>query len=75
LGATHVVALAPEGTLSFGHSVLDRLGLAVTQTEAIINSLKSKDYAALRDTGDIEPQSAAQGAAVHGDAAASGGRL
>lgn len=69
------MALAPESTLSFGHSVLDRLGVAVTQTEAIINSLKSKDYAALRRAGDIESESATQGAAVHGDAAESGGRL
>ena len=71
MGATHVVALAPEGTLSFGHSVLDRLGVAVTQTEAIINSLKAKDYAALRGPDDIEPPSATQGAAVDSDAAGS----
>jgi voltage-gated potassium channel Kch len=75
MGARDVVALAPEGALSFGHSVLDRLGVAVTQTEAIINSLKSRDYAALRGAVDIEPGSATQGAAVHGDAAESGGRL
>jgi CPA2 family monovalent cation:H+ antiporter-2 len=56
MGATHVVALAPEGMLSFGHSVLDRLGVAVTQSEAIITSLRSKDYAALRGVGDSEPQ-------------------
>ena len=56
MGATHVVALGPEGTLSFGHCVLDRLGVAATQTEAILNSLKSKDYAALRGVADSEPQ-------------------
>jgi CPA2 family monovalent cation:H+ antiporter-2 len=60
MGATHVVALAPEGALSFGHSVLDRLGIPVNQTEAIIGSLKSKDYAALRGIGLAEPQNSAQ---------------
>jgi len=75
MGATHVVALVPEGALSFGHSVLDRLGVAVTQTEAILNSIRSKDYAALRGAGDSEPESATRGAVVHGDAAEIGGRL
>jgi len=60
MGAKHVVALAPEGTLSFGHSVLDRLGIPARQTETIIASLKSRDYAALRGLGDAEPQPAAQ---------------
>jgi glutathione-regulated potassium-efflux system protein KefB len=54
LGETDVVALAPEGTLSFGHSVLERLGVASADTEAIIGSLKAKDYAALRVAGDVE---------------------
>lgn len=60
MGATHVVALAPEGALSFGHSVLDRLGIPAQQTDTIIASLKSRDYAALRGVGDAEPQAAAQ---------------
>ena len=60
MGATHVVALTPEGTLSFGHSVLDRLGIPAQQTDAIIASLKSRDYAALRGVSDAEPQAAAQ---------------
>jgi glutathione-regulated potassium-efflux system protein KefB len=55
MGATHVVALAPEGTMSFGRSVLDRLGIAVNEAETIIGSLRSKDYAALRGIGDVEP--------------------
>jgi voltage-gated potassium channel Kch len=42
MGATHVVALAPEGALSFGHSVLDRLGIPAQQSDTIIASLKSK---------------------------------
>jgi hypothetical protein len=33
----------------------------ISQTEAIISSLKSKDYAALRGVGDVEPQAVAQG--------------
>jgi voltage-gated potassium channel Kch len=60
MGATHVVALAPEGVLSFGHSVLDRLGIPAQQTDTIIASLKSRDYAALRGVSDAEPQAAAQ---------------
>jgi len=60
MGATDVVALAPEGTLSFGHSVLERLGIAVDQAEAIISKLKSRDYAALRGVDDVEPQSTAK---------------
>ena len=54
MGEADVVALAPEGTLSFGHSVLKRLGAANTETEDIIGSLKAKDYAALRVSGDVE---------------------
>lgn len=54
MGAEDVVALAPEGTLSFGHSVLDRLGVARAATETIIGALKAKDYAALRVAGDVE---------------------
>jgi glutathione-regulated potassium-efflux system protein KefB len=59
MGATHVVALAPEGALSFGHSVLDRLGIPAQQADTIIASLKSRDYAALRGASDAEPQAAA----------------
>jgi glutathione-regulated potassium-efflux system protein KefB len=60
MGATHVVALVPEGALSFGRSVLDRLGITAQQTDAIIASFMSRDYAALRGVGDAEPQTAAQ---------------
>lgn len=60
MGATDVVALSPEGALSFGRSVLDRLGIAANETEAIISALKSKDYAVLRGIGDAEPQAVAQ---------------
>jgi voltage-gated potassium channel Kch len=60
MGATHVVALAPEGALSFGHSVLDRLGIPAQEAETILASLKSRDYAALRGVSDQEPHTAAQ---------------
>jgi hypothetical protein len=55
MGVADVVALAPEGTLSFGRSILDRLGIAHRQGEAIIGSLKSDDYADLRGVGEAEP--------------------
>jgi hypothetical protein len=54
MDATNVVAVAPEGALSFGRGVLDHLGIAVEQTEAIIRSIESNDYAALRGMGSIE---------------------
>ena len=60
MGATDVVALSPEGALSFGRSVLDRLGIAANETEAIISALRSKDYAVLRGIGNAEPQAVAQ---------------
>jgi hypothetical protein len=57
MGAT---VLVPEGALSFGHSVLDRLGIPAQQTDTIIASLKSRDCAAPRGVSDAEPQAAAQ---------------
>jgi voltage-gated potassium channel Kch len=62
MGATHVVALAPEGTLSFGRSVLECVGIPVDQSDAMVNALKSRDYAALRGVGDHDPPTAAKGA-------------
>jgi glutathione-regulated potassium-efflux system protein KefB len=59
MGATHVVALAPEGTLSFGHAVLDRLGIPAEKNDAIIDAIKSRDYAALR-AGGVDPPVAAE---------------
>jgi len=55
MGATQVVALAPEGTLSFGRSVLDRLGITGTRSETIIDWARSSDYAAIRAVGDRAP--------------------
>jgi CPA2 family monovalent cation:H+ antiporter-2 len=64
MGATHVMALTPEGALSFGSSVLDRLGIARKQTDAIVEALKSDDYAVLRGVGGIEPDAAKTGTAT-----------
>jgi voltage-gated potassium channel Kch len=58
IGVPEVVALAPEGVLSFGGRVLERLGLAAIQTKAIVGSLEAKDYAALRHVGGSEPDKA-----------------
>ena len=43
-----------QGSAS-GRSILDRLGIADRQGEAIIGSLKSDDYADLRGVGEAEP--------------------
>jgi hypothetical protein len=49
-----VMALVPEGTLSFGRSVLDSLGIPSGEASAIIGSLHANDYAVLRGIGGIE---------------------
>jgi len=49
IGAVDVVALAPEGTLSFGRSLLARLGIGPEQRETIVDALESNDYAVLRN--------------------------
>jgi CPA2 family monovalent cation:H+ antiporter-2 len=49
LGASQVMALLPEGTLSFGRLVLASLGCSAEQAGSIISSLQTNDYAALRD--------------------------
>jgi len=54
MGATQVVALSPEGALSFGPSVLARIGVAPARGDAIVNALKSGDYAALRGVSAAE---------------------
>lgn len=66
-GATDVVALNPEGVLSFGHRVLDRLGIAANHTAAIVDSLKANGYAALRAGGASKPGSAEETSATSGD--------
>jgi glutathione-regulated potassium-efflux system protein KefB len=61
MGATQVMALAPEGTLSFGRSILDSLGVSEGQAAAIISSLEANDYAVLRGVGAVEPDAGADG--------------
>jgi voltage-gated potassium channel Kch len=51
LGATRVIALTPEGTLSFGKLVLGELGITADGTDTIINALRADDYAFLRGIG------------------------
>jgi voltage-gated potassium channel Kch len=51
LGAKQAMALASEGTLSFGRSILKSLGVPDGQAHAIISSLKADDYAVLRGVG------------------------
>ncbi len=55
-GAAQVVALMPEGTLSFGKSVLGELGIKPDSIEPIINSLRAADYASIRGVGDTTPE-------------------
>src|SRR4051812_24540342 len=67
-GSARVMALLPEGTLSFGRAVLDSLGIAPAQADAIVHSLQANDYAVLRDiAGDEEdPRPAAAPASQAG---------
>jgi voltage-gated potassium channel Kch len=51
IGAAQVVALMPEGTLSFGRSVLGELGIKSDSIEPIMNSLRAADYASIRGVG------------------------
>ncbi|HZN01180.1 MAG TPA: NAD-binding protein, partial [Pyrinomonadaceae bacterium] len=55
-GAAQVVALMPEGTLSFGKSVLGELGIKPDSIEPIVNSLRAADYASIRGVGGIIPE-------------------
>jgi voltage-gated potassium channel Kch len=56
MGAEQVIALAPEGTLSFGKSVLGELGIEPDSIEPIMNSLRAGDYAAIRRVGGAIPE-------------------
>ena len=56
IGAAQVVALMPEGTLSFGRSVLGELGIRPDDIEPIMNSLRAADYASIRGVGGINPE-------------------
>jgi voltage-gated potassium channel Kch len=55
IGAAQVVALMPEGTLSFGQSVLSELGISPDSIEPIMNSLRAADYASIRGVGGAIP--------------------
>jgi len=57
-GLTEVLALAPEGVLSFGRHILERLGVAASQAKAIVGLLEADDYAALRNVRGSEPDKA-----------------
>ena len=56
---TEVVAITPEGILSFGHRVLDRLGVIASKTESVLGSLKADDYKILRTVAAGEPDAEA----------------
>jgi len=64
LGAAQVVALMPEGMLSFGKSVLGELGIRPDGIEPIINSLRAADYASMRLGGSIRDNVPKDAAAV-----------
>src|SRR5262247_538114 len=56
LGAAQVVALMPEGTLSFGRAVLGELGMKPERIEPIMTSLRAADYASVRRVGGTIPE-------------------
>jgi hypothetical protein len=56
IGAAHVVALMPEGELSFGKSVLGELGIRHDSIEPILDSLRAADYASIRGVGGTSPE-------------------
>jgi CPA2 family monovalent cation:H+ antiporter-2 len=64
LGAAQVVALMPEGTLSFGKSVLGELGVGLDSIEPIMNSLRAADYASIRGVGGSIPDDVPKDVAV-----------
>src|SRR5215831_16053366 len=66
MGGAQVVALAPEGTLSFGRSILGELGTKPDNIETIIDSLRADDYAAIRDVGGTFTTTPSQGVAEAG---------
>src|SRR5499433_94067 len=56
IGAAHVVALMPEGELSFGKSILGELGIRPDSIEPILDSLRAADYASIRGVGGTSPE-------------------
>jgi glutathione-regulated potassium-efflux system protein KefB len=66
MGAAQVVALTPEGTLSFGRSILGELGTGPDEIETIIGALRADDYASIRDVGGTLPENVPKTAAAEG---------
>jgi len=64
IGAAQVVALLPEGTLSFGRSVLGELGIGPDSIDPIMNSLRAADYASIRGVGGTTPEDMTKDAAA-----------
>jgi len=64
LGARQVIALTPEGTLSFGRSVLSELGIRPDGIEPIVNSLRAADYASIRGVAESIAEDGSKNAAA-----------
>jgi len=64
MGAMKAIALMPEGTLSFGRSVLGELGVKSDDIETIISTLRADDYASLRSGGATVSRDAPKEAAA-----------
>jgi len=64
IGAAQVVALIPEGTLTFGRSVLGELGIKPDAIEPIMNSLRAADYASMQDVPGNIPDNVPKAAAA-----------
>ena len=54
----------PEGTLSFGKSVLGELGIKPDSIEPIMTSLRAADYASIRGVGGSIPDDVPKDAAA-----------
>jgi len=67
LGAAQVVALMPEGTLSFGRAVLGELGMKPERIEPIMTSLRAADYASIRGVGGTIPEDGLQDGPTEGN--------
>ena len=67
-GVDDVVALSPEGVLSFGRRILDRLDIAPVKSDTIVQALQANDYLALRMSGggDAEEPRAATASPASG---------
>jgi glutathione-regulated potassium-efflux system protein KefB len=64
MGAAQVVALTPEGMLSFGTSVLGGLGVSPDDIEATVSSLRADDYARIRGVRGAIPENVPKDAAA-----------